>query len=445
MNKLLPKKEELTPITNERDAFFDGPFKTDFDKLHIKEKLQIINDIVRQTMIYNAIPNPDIEHEDLIGDSYTACLVSMEYLKTFNLNIDIYLKFAYINPCENENNAKPIPVLLIKYNDEMYLYNATPNVEYKAGKVEKISNQYQDYVNIDSEIKDRFELLRKIRYCISKDLYSNEEIISIVKFCEDCQKYVILKHIICEINTLLKSKNINTNLIIKEDYYDTIIIVNQINIWKKELVYLQQSDSDYPRQIELAQLITYYSDIIYNKKCVFTMLDDGYYEINKLTPRLLYDKGFAYISIKPSSFIINVEEKVEKSFSSNIYGVNYNVFGSKTALGLEPMKLFHPCGHKYIREMNGPTKNFFIKKTIEETLDIKKSIRKQLKESMLFNNIIWYDGMPIEWDPVCLNFVHSSDNYVDACMGYTVTMPEYQIMSRFNYPNPILIKEKKYE
>lgn len=159
----------------------------------------------------------------------------------------------------------------------------------------------------------------------------------------------------------------------------------------------------------------------------------------------MYEKGFEYITIKPSGYIVDAARYIETSFSSEIFGVNYNKFGVKTELGLEPMKIFHPSGYKYIREMTGPTKNFFIRKSIQETLSTKKMLRNEIRKKIDLNDIIWYDGKPIEWNPISLNFVHSSDDPVDACMGYTSTMPEYQIMSRFNYPNPVLRKEREYE
>lgn len=437
MNKLFPNKEQMQPITNRHDAFYDGPFKKQFDELSTIEKLQIINDIVRQSMVYSDCPNPYDDKETLIGDSYTSCIVSIEYIKQLAIDLEIKKVFACVNPCENEKNAIPVPILLIKDENNIYIYDATPRIGYKAGKVEKISDQYQYYIDICGEIEETYELLRTIKYHINNDLYNETELKKMMDFCQSVNKSLVLDSIINEIKLLKSNKN-NVK-------YDIIVIVNRINRWKDELFELQKADSNYQRQIELAQLITLYSNIINKKSSALILLDDGYYELSKLTPRILYEKGLEYITIKPSAYIIEEEDVIERAFPKNQYGVNYNEFGTKTSLGLEPMKLFHPDGHKYIREMTGPTKSFLVKKTIEDTLETKRKLRKQIIGRVKVDNIIWFDNMPINWNPVCLNFIHSSDNSVDACMGYTATVPEYQIMTRFNYPNPILMKEKKYE
>ena len=435
MNKLLPERDELKPIINPHDAFYDGPFKKEFDDLSMLDKLQIINDIVRQSMIYSDCPNPDNEKETLIGDSYTSCIISIEYIKQLNLDLEIEKVFAFINPCENEKNAIPIPILRIKDKENIYLFEATPKIGYKAGKVEKQSNQYQCYIKIDKEIEETYELLRKIRYCIKNKLYDEKELQKIIAFCLYIKKNQIFNSIINEIN-LIKTNNNSSKC-------DKILIINKINSWKEELVELQKQDRCYQRQIELSQLITLYLDILDRKLGNQILLDDGYYEISKLTPRILYEKGLGYVAIKPSAYIVKEEETIEHAFQGKKYGINYNIFGVKTNLSLEPMKLFHPDGFRYIREMTGPTKNFLIETSNEEILKIKRSLRNQIRARVNVDNIIWYDEMPIKWNPACLNFVHSSDNAVDACMGYTATTPEYQIMTRFNYPNPILMKEKR--
>lgn len=445
MNKLLPTISELNPITVERDAFYDGPFKNEFYKLNILEKLQILNDIVKQTMIYNDTPNPKDDIKTLIGDSYTACQVSSKYLESFNLNIKIYIKFAYINICENEENAKPKPVLIIEHENEKYLFDATPAIGYKAGKVEKISNQYQEYIDITGYIKTTYELLRKAKYIIANALFSLTDITQILELCNYAKSIPIFKSIVEEIEKMIKEKTNKPKIVTNNVNYDRIVIISRIKEWREELGYLLKKDENYPRQIELSQLITYYFELINNKKPKQILLDDGYYEVGKLTPRILYEKGFEYITIKPSGYIVDAARYIETSFSSEIFGVNYNKFGVKTELGLEPMKIFHPSGYKYIREMTGPTKNFFIRKSIQETLSTKKMLRNEIRKKIDLNDIIWYDGKPIEWNPISLNFVHSSDDPVDACMGYMSTMPEYQIMSRFNYPNPVLRKEREYE
>jgi len=85
MNSLLPKIDDLEPIVDSRQTFSETPFIRDFYKLDDAEKLQILADIVRQTMIYEKIPNPLIEKKLLIGDDYTSSKIFIDYLKSLNL------------------------------------------------------------------------------------------------------------------------------------------------------------------------------------------------------------------------------------------------------------------------------------------------------------------------------------------------------------------------
>ena len=91
MNSLLPKIDDLEPIVDSRQTFSETPFIRDFYKLDDYEKLQILADIVRQTMIYEKIPNPLIEKKLLIGDDYTSSKIFIDYLKSLNLFDDTQL------------------------------------------------------------------------------------------------------------------------------------------------------------------------------------------------------------------------------------------------------------------------------------------------------------------------------------------------------------------
>ena len=81
MNTLLLSKDEFIPITNDRNTFADCSLTRNFELLTFQEKLQVINDIVRQTVLVEPIPNPKDEIETMKGDSYTASLVLIQYLQ----------------------------------------------------------------------------------------------------------------------------------------------------------------------------------------------------------------------------------------------------------------------------------------------------------------------------------------------------------------------------
>ena len=53
----------------------------------------------------------------------------------------------------------------------------------------------------------------------------------------------------------------------------------------------------------------------------------------------------------------------------------------------------------------------------------------------------WLDGENILWERWSTNFLHSTDNYVEASLHFLMPYPECQIMTRFMYPNPKLVQE----
>ena len=98
MNSLLPKRDELVPITGDRNTFNDTPFRVDFDLLDFKTKLQIVNDLVRQSILPSTRPEPDTHVEKGIGNCHTASLIAMEYLKYLGVGKNYRYVMARIKP-----------------------------------------------------------------------------------------------------------------------------------------------------------------------------------------------------------------------------------------------------------------------------------------------------------------------------------------------------------
>ena len=87
MNEILPKINELEVITDSRMTFSDSPMQKEFELLSEKNQLQVITDLIKQSILYQKYPNPNNEEEFLIGDDYTSCKVFIKYLK--------YLKMSF--------------------------------------------------------------------------------------------------------------------------------------------------------------------------------------------------------------------------------------------------------------------------------------------------------------------------------------------------------------
>lgn len=445
MNNLLPKKEELLPINGERNTFNDTPFQIEWELLDFKNKLQIVNDLVRQTMMYSDYPNPLNDKETLIGDSYTACNVSIEYLNYLGVGSNYRVVLALGKPYEKDNASSIHCILLIDDDrGKTYQFDATPLVGYKYGKVDTIDKKfYQEYVLVTKELKELFELLRKYSYLLSSKKFDNKDIDTLLNLINYAKKYDALKGIIDKVNSQLFINNIGDRIILNTDPINKEKLFKLLKVWYEELRTLIKEERDLARQLELTQLLE--STRSSREPCL--IFEGTKYPMSRLTPRFYYDNGLNVVMIKPSAYIFGWEDDVKGRFIEEGFepiGGYDPGFYEKTGYGIEKMKLFHSHGYKYIREMQGPSEMFLIRRPAEEIGIIKKDLRTELKEEALRKNeVIWFDGKPICWNPMCLNFAHTSDNPSEASMNYSVGHPEYQVMTRFMYPN-LVLERKKY-
>lgn len=438
MNKLLPSIDKLSPITIDSQTFSGSVFNKEFALLSFKDKLQVLNDIIRESMIYDENVNPLSDVDTLIGDDYTAALISKSYLKELNIGKNIRIVIA--RGTKFDDNIVKV-VLLV----DDYLFDATPKVEYKSGYVSLSKDVYQEYVIMEGELEKIFNRLRRINYLLDKVSVTTLELKEYINFLNYSRKYEILTTYINKIIAKINLKY-NSNLVFnKQNEYDTIKMLKQVKIWSRELKDLINSDKDYKRQIELAQNITLLQNAI-NLVEAPTCDIGKRIKISELTPRVFLDNGLNLVIIKPSAYIFNWDKEIKERFLEGKYPEVGNYFkdlGSKTDLGLVPMKIFHPHGYKYIREMTGPTEMFLVKRKAADVGGIKRNLRQEYKLKVQEDEVMWFDNKLIKWNPVCLNFAHSSDDPCEACMGYTSLFPEYQVMTRFMYPNPLIVEEEK--
>ena len=153
------------------------------------------------------------------------------------------------------------------------------------------------------------------------------------------------------------------------------------------------------------------------------------------------------VLLKPSSFKLGVTATIKERFLDKGAGSiaeYYSNIGQPTELtGIKPMRMFHPHGYKYERSMTGPCYAFLIKEDAQTLLVKKRALRKELGKNIVNHNVMWYDGEEIVWDPIITNLVHTTDDACEASMHYLSAYPEYQLMTRFMYPNPRLRKVVK--
>ena len=166
MNDLLPQIDELKPITNSNTTFYDCGFNTDFNSLSEQKKLQIICDIVRETILPTPFPNPENELSNLEGNCSTACLVAEKYLKELNLCKDVKHVMARKRSFDPDDIVSIHSILLVRGNDDnIYQFDPTPFVGYKFGSVEKIDKPfYEEYTELNDDMELFLSIFKEISY-----------------------------------------------------------------------------------------------------------------------------------------------------------------------------------------------------------------------------------------------------------------------------------------
>lgn len=440
MSSLLPNLNSLNPIIGDWKTFSDCTYNTNWNEMTFEKKLQLANDIIRQTMLYEEYPNPISEIEELVGDSYTSALISLKYLQENNLGNNFRLALARKRIYERESAVSTHIILLVddEFNNTYY-FDATPSIGYGNGQVINLykQNYYEEIIELDNHLIEIINKLRVYNYKFKSNILTMEELVKFKKMLKEIQDLTTLKGFLIKSKKLLDNTKTGSQL-------DKSIWKCNVDLWKRELNELILSDTDYKRQLELSQIITAEMIKLDPSLMVYVNIDGVKYPITYLTPRFFYEKNLNMVLIKPSSYKLGIQATVREKFLEKGNGATgefmVNMGQQSNLFGLKRMHIFHPHGHKYERSMNGPNNIFLIHKSPYETAKIKKEIRNNYGNYVKNHEVIWYDGKDILWDPIITNLVHSTDNASEASLHYSSFVPEFQVMTRFMYPNPILIK-----
>lgn len=455
MNKYLPEKEELIPITDKSMTFYDCGFNKDFELLDFKKKLEIVNNLVRQSIIPTNRASFDDE-DTLIGNCLTACKVSMKYLKELNLSDEIECVFARKRKFDPEDKPTVHSILLIKHDGITYQYDATPFVGYKFGCVENINldRWYEEYIPIDEEMLHYIEIMKEIVYNDYHNLYDEDKTNYYLSKLEEAEKIeilhgyithtyeIILKHIknsdkIVDKITSLDPYNIRNESNVK---HRNSLIIKQAKDWLEELSYLD--NSNLKLKLELTQNILQELKFVYPELEKWIEINGKKYRLSFITPRVLMENGLNVVIIKPSAYYLGVQDKIRERLSIepllNEYSINLGDNNSS------PMLYSHPLGLKCIREYTGRSDVMFTTIEVNKLKEIKKELRN-LGNDFYGKEVTWTDGKKILFSPYTTNLVHSTDSYAEACLHYMIGFVEHQSMTRFMYPNLKLEKVKKYE
>lgn len=471
---LLPKIEELIPYTNKNGTFYDCGFNKDFNLLPFVKKLEIVNDIIRQSILVNPYPNPKTHVDELQGDCYTAAIASMEYLKSLNLGKNHRCVICRRRKYDPEDiTSKHVALLLDDEQNETYFFDATPYVASKYGTVSKldsVSGYYDEYIPLDYDKMQLVYFIKELRYKANNGMLNRQDMPFYLEVVHEAMNYQELNGLSSQAFAMLSSfaensvekaefLRISGQLNPYSKYNENFaqnrarqeeMLNHQIKLWKIELNDLLLGDTNPKRQLELAQ----------NIYQTMKMMNDGYLEkylmfegrkmrMTNMTPRFFYDHGLNVIMIKPSAYLLGVRATIRERFLKKGQGALFEYFTNLSdpmdITGITPMQFSHTLGNekRYTRAMNGTSDIILLRGKAEDLLVQKKILRKELGSKIAFKEVTWFDGGKIKWEPWVTNLVHSTDNPSEASMHFMIGYPEQQVMTRFMYPNPKLEEYEK--
>lgn len=455
MNNLLPKIDELEKIVDSRQTFSESPLTKDFYLLSENDQLQVLTDIVKQSMIYDKYPNPEYDVKCLIGDDYTSSKVFMNYIHNLGLFVSCQLVIcgSRSDIDLSDYNRTHFAVVVKDCNNKSYLVDTTPDVGYGYGEVKK-SSIYNALVNVTDELDEFINIIRKSIYDINYNLSENIQI----EVFKTYKKYfnnsyfngLLLKYDECirnsnfmELQKLFNKEfgNRISDLKVLEqtnnEYKKKVLIK-----WRQQLEFLLEYSKDNKSQQRMAQRII--GELNDNKSID---LFGKKIRLSNITPRLFWENGCNVVLIKPSSYLADVsssvidymipnKQKIITSYDTNL--------GEYSELGLKPMSYFHPHGMKYQKQMEGPSKIILVEDDAK-ILNVRKHfIRDNFAQNMNGQYVNWFDGSKVLWDTdLNTNLVHSTDDATESSIHFLAGYPEYQSFTRYNYPNPRLRKVKK--
>ena len=457
MNSLLPNINELEKIVDSRQTFSESPMTKDFILLSEKDKLQVLIDIVKQSMIYSKYPNPNYDVRYLIGDDYTSSRVFIDYARELGMFMSCKL---VICSCRKEIDLKDyntthFAVIVTDINNNKYLVDTTPDVGYGFGKVNNI-DIYDSLIDIDDELDKFINLIRKSMYEIGNGLYNYLQI-EIFKnykkyFYKNCFNGLLLKYGECINNSDFEKLQIVFNREFGNKFNNLKILNLENNEyknktllkWKEQLKFLLEYSKDNKTQQTIAQMI-----IGEQENSLTVDFFGRKIKLSNLTPRFFWENGFNVVLIKPSSYLVGVSASTIEHMIPNKTNIitSYDTnLGISSILGLKPMSYFHPHGMKYQKQMEGPCKIILVKDDAKILNARKHFIRENFAQKINGKCVNWFDGSKVLWDTnLNTNLVHSTDDAVETSIHFLAGYPEYQSFTRYNYPNPRLRKEKNNE
>lgn len=428
---LLPSIDEIAPITEVSNVFFQTDFSQKFTILPFEKKLQVLCDLVRQSIYPNGFPNPDSDILDMNGNCYTAAYTFINYIK--ELNIGSNYRCAIVRKrCFDLDNVTSIHVVALVdgANGHTYQVDPTPFAGYKYGSVDDITYQriYEEYVIIDEKIREYLYEFRKIIYDDSQKQFDKSKIGETLELCRVINEFPILKgYAALAIKTVtkyldddkekekirkllskIKPCNRDNSQAIKETAKKLKQMTEE---WKEELMELQLNNANPKRQQELAMTIIHENKWLNDSLEKYADINGKKVRLSSLNPRFFYENKLRTIILPKSQFL--AKSTIQKNVLLKNRVFSYSI---DTSLPRGPLNL-DPCLFSYNHQdyLNEKISVFLLRETNE------------------VNTLIQDIGNP-----------SPDSNYSEQVLDFLLGYPEHQTMTCFMYPNPkLLIKTNK--
>lgn len=466
MNSLLPKIDELTPIKKDTDTFYDCDFSEDFNKLPFINKLQVINDIVRQSMIPVVNSNPENDVDNMMGNCHTASLLSISYLKSLGIGKNHRYVLCTRRPFDPKDLfSKHALVLVDDENGNTYEFDATPFSGYGFGTVKKLDNNplYEDYIPITGEVEYLIKMVRTFMYEKSSGTLTQDKLPFYEYIFELCAIKPFLRGFAAYGYKLLYNSKFKSDAYLKrviqlEPYavinpdqdkrlYRQSLLNDAIKLWQEEMLSLGNKPQDLKRKLELGTMIVQEQKRFNPALERWLQYKGENIPYSYLTPRFFYEEDLNVVIIKASAYHVGLRGTIREAFlkrGNGAIGEYFTNLAQPTAdTGLKPVLYTHTLGDRYERSMNGMADIFAIQKPSDELYKKKHELRSSLAQNICLRDVMWNDGETIFWHPFVTNLVHTTDNPSEASLHFLSGFPEHQAMTRFMYPNPKLERKLK--
>lgn len=476
---LLPRREQLQPVTNKNSTFSDTYFNEPFHQLTFGNKLRVVADLLRQSVLPEYYADPSVERELLVGDCHLTSKMAIDYLNY--LGVEGEYQYAMVNrrpfdPPEKTYSKHAIVVARDTATNNQWQLDSAPWMGYGYGTVSRMGTSDQivdDYTVLTDEDMYVIDQIKNLRVVARTDSrLSQKQIACYRDIISEAEKQPHLRGFVGEAYAALSlqtddayQRQTFANKALELDPYrgankDVLPYASeyanfmsarqrlqefteiQCLIWEEELNDLRtvSDPTSLERQLQLAQWIVNerkFNDASLTK---IITIGDRQHSVTELNPRFMKEMGLNVAIIKPSAYYLGVAATVNEALAAHSVQASYSFDPTQPtqATGITPLLFSHSLAKSFERAYTGKNTVVLAQSSASELYNTKQHLRKELGRNIVGKLVRWTDGELIEWHPYSMNYLHTTDNPSEAALHALFGYPEYSPMNRWMYPNPQL-------